>query len=173
MIEVMQLLMILFTFPVVSYIHEMAHYNTARALGLEVKKVSLGTGKALSFWHNGPTRIEFNWNTFFGGYTELVDEAKQLRRRRFFFYISGPIANGVFYYAGWQLYRFLLDSYGPSFISMWLYLFVMINLYFALVQLFPFRKGIKVRENFIGYPSDGMSLLLLFKRREKDNSKKK
>lgn len=168
---VMLLLMILFTFPMVSYIHEMAHFNSARLLGMQVKRVSLGTGKALSIWHSGQTRIEFNWNTFFGGFTELENETQQLRRKRVFFYLSGAIANIIFYLLGWQIYRVVLDTMGPSYLSNWVYLFVMINLYFAIVQLFPFRKGIKVRENFIGHPSDGMSLLLLFKRDAKETSK--
>lgn len=161
--------MLLFSFPIISLIHEYGHVIVAKCLGVQVEKIQIGVGHALTKWEQNNIDVELNWNFFFGGHTFLKDEEAYAKWKRFLIIIAGPIVSiGTYLVIIYVLPLF----YIPQNVHMinWLYLFSVISLYMGVVHLIPFRKGIN-RNNTQGYRTDGSMLLaLLFSARKKGRS---
>lgn len=157
---IMILIMLFLTFPMVSLLHEWGHYVTAKGLGMKVPKIQLGTGKALSKWYMGETEIEYNWNCFFGGHTFIQDAEYFSRTKQMIVIVAGVLLSLMMYAISWNLLKVVELAKTPL-LTDWLYIFMMMSLYMGVVHLFPFRKGIK--RDFIGHPSDGLTLFYIFK----------
>lgn len=154
------LIMLLLTFPMVSLLHEWGHYVTAKGLGMEVSKIQLGMGKALSKWFMGETVVEYNWNCFFGGHTFIQDAEYFSRIKQIIVILAGVLLSLMMYLLSWNLLK-IVELNNIPLLKDWLYIFMMMNLYMGVVHLFPFRKGI--RRDFLGHPSDGLALFYALK----------
>lgn len=90
------------------FFHELGHYLVARWCGVKVLRFSVGFGKPLLRWTQGPDRTEWVVAAFpLGGYVKMLDEreapvavAEQQRAfnrqpvgRRFAIVAAGPLAN--------------------------------------------------------------------------------
>jgi membrane-associated protease RseP (regulator of RpoE activity) len=162
------LIMLLLTFPIVSLLHEWGHYVTAKGLGMEVSKIQLGTGKALSKWFMGETEVEYNWNSFYGGHTLIQDAEYFSRTKQVIVILAGVLLSLIMYILSWNLLK-VVELNNTPLLKDWLYIFMMMNLYMGVVHLFPFRKGIK--RGFIGHPSDGLALFYALKNPVKERPK--
>jgi hypothetical protein len=159
------LIMLFLTFPMVSLLHEWGHYVVAKWFGMNVTKIQLGTGYPLSKWKQGETEIQFNWNCFFGGYTFIEGIETYSRSKRLMVILSGLGVSFVLYFISWKLLGWI-DTPSHSLLEQWLYVFMVMNFYLGVVQLFPFRRGVK--RTHIGYPSDGLLLFHLLMNNEKN-----
>jgi hypothetical protein len=158
------LFLLFLTFPMVSLFHEWGHYVVAKLFGMNVTKIQLGTGYPLSKWNQGETEIQFNWNCFFGGYTFIEGIEAYSRSKRLLVILAGLTVSFVAYFISWQVLEGL-ETPTPTLLEKWLYIFMFMNFYLGIVQLFPFRRGVK--RNHIGYPSDGLLLFHLLIKNKK------
>jgi hypothetical protein len=156
------IVILIMTFPIVSLLHEWGHYYTARMLGLSVEKIKLGAGHPISTWKQGETKVEFNWNCFLGGYTSVTEAPDLNRFKRIAIALGGTVVSVLIYSLAWEVFKRVNLAAFPL-LEQWLYIFVILNLFMAVVQLFPFQKDIRRDPN----PSDGMQLVqAIFSKRD-------
>ncbi|GEM_PF-2145615 len=144
-------IMFLFYFPCL-IIHEYGHAFAARCYGIPIKSIALGKGKP--FFQLGHFFIsrKYIWE---GLYTPGGPISTLNRTQKSFYYLGGVLFNFICVVIG-SLILFLLHN---ETIHYMLQAFVRMSAIFVIFNLLPLRL-------FIGFPSDGLQLIYLFKRRD-------
>ncbi|GAA0382798.1 site-2 protease family protein [Bacillus horti] len=146
------------TLPVASIIHEWGHFIGARLLGVQVERVHIGTGAHFFKWKQGSTEFQYNWNCFLGGYYILDNEESYPRWKRMIIIFAGSTTSLLVYIIAFLVDYFFITVNG-TFWGNWFYIFMVVNAYMGVIQLFPFRKDVSLKE--AGHPSDGLNLTRL------------
>lgn len=137
--------------PLLVASHELGHFLTARAVGLEPSLISLGIGPTL--WRGKilgvPLRVH-GWPT--SGLTYLGSRSLRfLRLRVFLTILMGPITNILLLVVAVAFYGSFARSVGANIVLLW----ILLNAFFVLASLLPYRHH-RLGQS---YRSDGLQLL--------------
>jgi tetratricopeptide (TPR) repeat protein len=135
--------------PIITFLHELGHAITARAMGLEVTLITIGAGrfvwaaKVLSF----PVRF---YAVPVSGLTLLGGEPKTLIRTRMSLTIlMGPVSNFVLLAPALLFWRPLANLLDANVLILW----IAYNVLMAAGNLWPRRSRVS------GHASDGLQLI--------------
>jgi Zn-dependent protease len=135
--------------PIITILHELGHAITAKAVGLEVTLITIGTGpfvwaaKVLTF----PVRF---YAVPVSGFTYLGGEPKTLIRTRMWLTtLMGPVTNFVLIAPAIFFWRPLANRIDSNVLLLW----IGYNTFMAVGNLWPARSRVS------GRPNDGLQLI--------------
>jgi tetratricopeptide (TPR) repeat protein len=135
--------------PIITFLHELGHAITARAIGLEVTLITIGTGRFV--WAarvlNFPVRF---YAVPLSGLTLLGGEPKTLVRTRMWLtLLMGPVTNFVLMAPALLFWRPLANLVDANILILW----IAYNALMAAGNLWPRRSLVS------GHASDGLQLI--------------
>lgn len=135
--------------PCITILHEVGHAITARAFGLEVNLITIGTGRFL--WAGEVLSFPFRiYAVPVSGMTLLGGEPKTLIRTRMWLTIlMGPVTNLVLIMPAFFFWRPLADLVDANVLLLW----IGYNALMAVGNLWPIRSRVS------GRASDGLQLM--------------
>lgn len=141
------IIMLLFVFLVVPgslIVHELGHLVGAKLKKATTIRLVIGSGLPMFQFTLFNVEVVVNFMLIFGSYTSTVRETPFQDNEKIFITVLGPVFNGLL--AIIFLISYVIFNPDPLF-----YLIILFNLWLAIVNVIPYKLGMKQSDGYIVY----------------------